>query len=268
MIFGGDENKKMIATKMILSSHSVFIWKHMSNNYLYAGKPLEPVYSRKVMNKPQDWVISRVSLTFPKVFHDILIQKCKRNTMEVIIDGFPNYTINRNGVVKNIVTGKVKKPSKGANGYLYVDLYNQGASKKFYIHRLLGEHFIPNPHNKRTINHKDGNKLNNSLDNLEWATDAENLKHALITGLRKPKSKKLSDELLRKAFDEFMSSTKSISESAKKYKCSLTQLSIHFKEIAENSGVYNEYQNHLAYQKRLRAKNRKPRDPQRLSKAL
>ena len=58
-------------------------------------------------------------------------------------------------------------------------------TKKFVtIHRLVALTFLPNPDNKRTVNHKDGNKLNNHVSNLEWATYQENNKHAISTGLR------------------------------------------------------------------------------------
>lgn len=51
------------------------------------------------------------------------------------------------------------------------------------IHRLVAQAFIPNPENKKTVNHKDGNKLNNCIDNLEWATEKENQQHKWKNGL-------------------------------------------------------------------------------------
>ena len=102
----------------------------------------------------------------------------------VTIDGFPDYQISRDGSVRNIKSGKEKRPSIGKRGYYVISLRR---NKKFFLktlHRLLAIAFIPNPFNKPQINHIDGNKLNCSLDNLEWVTNAENMRHARETGLR------------------------------------------------------------------------------------
>lgn len=61
--------------------------------------------------------------------------------------------------------------------------------KRYKIHRLVAETFIPNPEDKREVNHKDGDKLNNRADNLEWATRSENQKHAYKIGLQKSSKK-------------------------------------------------------------------------------
>lgn len=67
-------------------------------------------------------------------------------------------------------------------GYMYVNLRKDGkkGSNKF-IHRLVAKHFIPNPENKTQVNHIDGNKLNNMVDNLEWNTPQENINHYIST---------------------------------------------------------------------------------------
>lgn len=69
-------------------------------------------------------------------------------------------------------------------GYMCVDLKYDNVWKQKHIHRLIAEAFIPNPENKSTVNHIDGNKLNNSISNLEWNTYSENNKHAVDNGLR------------------------------------------------------------------------------------
>lgn len=81
-----------------------------------------------------------------------------------------------------IVPERELKGSKNTFGYKQVNI--DGQLK--YIHRLVAEQFIPNPKRKPQVNHKDGNKLNNSITNLEWVTISENIKHAFDTGLNRP----------------------------------------------------------------------------------
>lgn len=82
-----------------------------------------------------------------------------------------------------ILRGKLKKLTINTQGYLEVNLFRDNKCRCFLVHRLLAEHFIPNPENKPQINHIDGNKSNCSLENLEWVTMEENAQHAWRTGL-------------------------------------------------------------------------------------
>ena len=71
-----------------------------------------------------------------------------------------NYSINKDGEVRNDITGRIKKPSTNKkNGYLIIDLYKDNNSKKVPVHRLVAEAFIPNPENKATVDHIDGNRF-------------------------------------------------------------------------------------------------------------
>ena len=81
---------------------------------------------------------------------------------------------------------KILNYNKSNRGYLQVCLTKDGKSKTYTVHRLVAKAFLPNLKNKKQVNHIDGNKENNNIDNLEWATSSENNKHAFITGLNKP----------------------------------------------------------------------------------
>lgn len=103
------------------------------------------------------------------------------------------YAINNCG---NIIVGEytdrkgnIRKPKCLINqldtyGYFQVGLLINGKQTRFLVHRLVGLAWIPNPENKPMINHKDGNKQNNHVSNLEWVTRSENAKHSFTIGLQ------------------------------------------------------------------------------------
>lgn len=99
-----------------------------------------------------------------------------------------NYSINENGDVRNDVTGYIKKPYiNKTNGYVMVDLYENNRPTKVTIHRLLAESFIPNSDNKPCVDHIDGNRQNNALSNLRWATYSDNNSRFKTLGVRSEK---------------------------------------------------------------------------------
>lgn len=91
------------------------------------------------------------------------------------INNYENqYAITSCGEVWSHKSKKFLKPRETKNGYLQVCLYKNGKGKNFYIHRLVAETYIDNPDNKPQVNHKDEDKTNNNVNNLEWVTVKEN----------------------------------------------------------------------------------------------
>lgn len=97
--------------------------------------------------------------------------------MKKPILNYENYQIDEDGNIFNTSSQKFLKGSIGENGYKYYRLSKDGRKKMFYAHRLVAEHFLPNIENLPVVNHKDGDKLNNNVNNLEWVSYNDNGKH-------------------------------------------------------------------------------------------
>lgn len=93
------------------------------------------------------------------------------------------YGVTKSGKVWSFRLGRFLRGTLTNLGYVQVELSIQGKGKNFLVHRLVAETFIENNNNLPEVNHKDGNKENNSVENLEWVTSSENQLHAYATGL-------------------------------------------------------------------------------------
>lgn len=131
----------------------------------------------------------------------------------VDIEGYEGlYQVSNTGKIKSIgrmrsnhskqqwVEEKIKKPRKDPQGYHMTDLYKENKGKTVRVHRLVALAFIPNPENKPTVNHIDGDRDNNAVENLEWATFAEQNTHFYEKGLK-------SEENIKKAIKAMNKST-------------------------------------------------------------
>lgn len=98
------------------------------------------------------------------------------------------YEVSNLGNIRNARTHRVRKLNVLPKGYAFVGVSLGSRDNKplFKVHRAVAETFIPNPNNLPVINHIDGNKLNNVVENLEWCTHQENTIHAYANGLQKP----------------------------------------------------------------------------------
>ena len=111
------------------------------------------------------------------------------------IQGYKNYIINKQGEVLNTKTNRPKKATIANTGYYTVTLYKKNKGKSFLLHRLIADCFIAKEQGKTYINHKNGIKTDNRIENLEWCTQSENMHHSYeklgrVAGMKGKKGKK------------------------------------------------------------------------------
>jgi len=107
------------------------------------------------------------------------------------IKEFPKYSITKKGEVYSHYRNRNMTPKLKNTGYLVVNLRKNNKPYQKRIHRLVAGAYLPNPNNYKVVNHIDGNKRNNKLENLEWCTNSDNINHAIKTNLQKLSYKKV-----------------------------------------------------------------------------
>lgn len=110
-----------------------------------------------------------------------------------------NYRIEKDGRIYSLRRNKYLIPKLNHDGYLRIQIWDKGKCSFVAIHRLVAQEYIPNPENKPFVNHINGNKRDNRVENLEWCTQKENIHHAFKTGLahkQEPNTGPLCKEIL------------------------------------------------------------------------
>lgn len=165
------------------------------------------------------------------------------------------YTIAVDGTVTRIQTGKNLKPTiNKQTGYLYYSLWKNNTGKTTAAHRLVAEHFVPNPDNKPFVNHIDSDRINCHAFNLEWCTHSENIQHGYDEGFMSQEAhKNFKDFELDLHLDTFLSGI-TMTAIAQQEGVGLTRLSINLRKRAEESERIDGFKDELIRQKQERNK--------------
>jgi hypothetical protein len=119
---------------------------------------------------------------------------------------------HKSGSCRRISEHLLTRSKVNSSGYKNVCLYRNNKSKHFYIHRLVAAYFLSAIEGKTFVNHKNGNKQDNFVENLEWCTSLENIQHSITTGLSNTKSncKKVKDNSTGKEYESIKSAALSL----------------------------------------------------------
>lgn len=140
------------------------------------------------------------------------------------------------------------------NGYPQVSLWINNKRTSFYVHRLVAEAYLPNPENKPEINHKNSNRLDPSISNLEWCTSSENSFHAYKDGYATQKYRRnLEEKDYLCIFNRFMLH-ESFTSIMKDFNISPGRLSITIRTLASKWGKLTEYEEERQFQRIRRAR--------------
>lgn len=141
------------------------------------------------------------------------------------LPGFENYKISNLGRIYSTKRRSCLKIKKlGGKGYYQVRLSKDGQYYYKNLHRLIAEVFIPNPNNYRTVNHINGNKLDNRIENLEWADDCKQQHEACLLGLKPTTQHVLTTEEILDVYRRYFEEGESVGSIARRYETRKQQI--------------------------------------------
>ena len=136
---------------------------------------------------------------------------------------YSNYEVNQLGEIRHKKRQKILKPRDNNGGYQYVNFKINGKNTNFAVHRIVANAFIPNPNGYTEVNHKDYNKKNNCVNNLEWVSSSQNKQHSYLKQENKKSRGKAVNQYTKEG--TFLKTFDSVSDAAKELGCCVAAIS-------------------------------------------
>ena len=136
---------------------------------------------------------------------------------------YDHYEVNQFGEIRHKKRKQVLKPRSNNGGYLYVNFNINGIRTNFAVHRIVANAFIPNPKGYLEVNHKDYNKQNNNVSNLEWVNSSQNKQHAYLKQENKQSRGKSVEQYTKDG--RYIKTFESVSQAAQEIGCCVSAIS-------------------------------------------